>query len=285
MVAAPKLIRPASLDAALAVLDRGAVNILAGGTDFFPMQMDIASVAAMDLSRLPELGAITDLGAHWRIGAAVTWAQLIAAHLPPAFDGLKAAARQIGSVQIQNTATLVGNICNASPAADGVPALLTLEAAVEIRSLNAVRQMPLQAFITGVRKISLDADELVTAIIIPKSACLGQSAFEKLGSRQYLVISIVSVAVRLVVDDGGVIQLARVAVGSCSPVACRLHDLEAGLLATKAGEISRVVKAADFTPLSPISDVRASATYRLEAAREMVARTLVRCLQERSDHD
>jgi len=284
MIGAPKLIRPTSLDAALRARADGGASVLAGGTDFFPMQMDRATGRVLDLSRLPGLGEIADQGEHWRIGAAVAWADLVKAPLPRAFDALKVAGRQIGSVQIQNTATLVGNICNASPAADGVPALLVLEAEIEVASLTRTRLVPLAGFITGVRKIALEPDELVTAILIPKPACAGRSAFQKLGSRRYLVISIASVAVRLTLRDSGEIQGVRIAVGSCSPVACRLHGLEEALIGRPVSKAPDIIRAGDFTSLSPISDIRASASYRLEVAREMVGRTLAICAPKGSEH-
>ncbi|NOX39456.1 MAG: xanthine dehydrogenase family protein subunit M [Alphaproteobacteria bacterium] len=277
MAAAPKLIRPASLDAALRARAKGPVAVLAGGTDFFPMQMDLATGPVLDISRLPGLGEIADQGDHWRIGAALTWAGLAKAELPPAFDGLKSAGAEIGSVQIQNSATLVGNICNASPAADGVPALLVLEAEIEVASTARTRLVPLEAFISGVRKIALAPDELVTAIVIPKAASIGHSVFQKIGSRRYLVISIASVAVRLVLKDSGEIQVVRIAVGSCSPVACRLRDLEEALIGHHISQARDIIRAGDFTPLSPISDLRATASYRLEVAREIWSRAGFMC--------
>jgi len=122
--------RPESLDAALALLEGGGV-LLAGGTDVYPALRDGAPPAAMiDLTGVAALRGISRDGRGWRIGAATTWTDVIRADLPPSFDGLKLAAREVGSVQIQNAGTVAGNICNASPAADGVPALLTLEAAI-----------------------------------------------------------------------------------------------------------------------------------------------------------
>ena len=125
--------RPDDLEAALGYLAEGPAQVLAGGTDVYPALGDRpAPERVLDLTRVAALKGILRDGPTWRIGAGVTWADVLRAGLPPMFDGLKVAARQVGSVQIQTTATLAGNICNASPAADGVPVLLTLDASVEI---------------------------------------------------------------------------------------------------------------------------------------------------------
>jgi len=135
------------------MLAAGPCRILAGGTDVFPSLQDRPLVGrVLDISGIAELRQITQNDDNWSIGAAVSWRDVIRAALPPAFDGLKAAAREVGSWQIQNRATLVGNICNASPAADGVPALLTMDAAVQLQSSRGSRVIPLSSFITGNRK-------------------------------------------------------------------------------------------------------------------------------------
>ena len=99
--------------------------------------------------------------------AATTWSEIAAANLPPAFDALRQAAREVGSIQIQNRGTIAGNLCNASPAADGVPPLLALDAAVELASANGTRQLPLSEFITGYRRTARQPDEILSAVIVP----------------------------------------------------------------------------------------------------------------------
>ena len=184
--------RAPDLDAALAMLATGPCRILAGGTDVFPSLQDRPlGGRVLDISGIADLRQITQNDDHWSIGAAVSWRDVIRAALPPAFDGLKAAACEVGSWQIQNRATLVGNICNASPAADGVPALLTMDAEVHLQSCRGNRVMPLASFITGNRKTKRFDDEMVTAILVPKAATAGQGYFYKLGARRYLVISLV----------------------------------------------------------------------------------------------
>ncbi len=262
---------PDTLDDALAHLDTTGMSIVAGGTDFFPA-MGVAPQAILDVSRIKGLRGITLDNAGWRMGAATTWTDVINADLPAAFDGLKQAAREVGSQQIQNTGTIAGNLVNASPAADGVPPLLTLDAQVEVASARGVRVMPLSEFITGVRQTALRAGEIVTAILIPPLPDHVRAAFSKLGSRKYLVISTAMVAAVIGYDAQGRIDHARMAVGACSPVAQRLSALEADLIGTAPENI--LVNATHLTPLAPINDVRGSSEYRLDAVAELIRRTI-----------
>ena len=268
-------LRASDLDAALAMLAAGPCRILAGGTDVFPSLQDRPLVGrVLDISGIADLHQITQNDDHWSIGAAVSWRDVTRAALPPAFNGLKAAAYEIGSWQIQNRATLVGNICNASPAADGVPALLTMDAAVQLQSCKGGRVMPLASFITGNRKTKRADDEMVTAILVPKSVAAGQGYFYKLGARRYLVISIGMVAMRLLCDSQQKIAEIAIAVGACSEVATRLNDLEQHLCGQPLVGAADIVTPSHFVGLSPIDDVRASASYRIDAVEEAVRRLI-----------
>lgn len=265
--------RPHSLADALALRAAGPMTVAAGCTDLFPATAapEIAG-PILDLTAVEGLRGIERTGAGWQIGAATSWSDILRADLPPVFDGLKQAAREVGSVQIQNAGTLAGNLCTASPAADGVPCLLVLDASVALTSLRGTRRMPLADFLAGPRRTALQPDEIVTAIHIPDLA--GRSAFRKLGARRYLVISIAMVSVRLVVD-AGLVRQAAIAVGACSPVARRLPALESRLVGVPLAEAS-----AQATPetvgacLDPIDDIRASAAYRRHAATVLVSRIL-----------
>ncbi|TGQ74261.1 xanthine dehydrogenase family protein subunit M [Mesorhizobium sp. M00.F.Ca.ET.186.01.1.1] len=267
--------KPTTVDEALALLGEGAWRILAGGTDFYPVQGSKPfRENVLDINGLAALRGIAETDSHWVIGARTTWTDVIRHPLPAAFDALKQAAREVGSIQIQNVASVAGNLCNASPAADGVPGLLVLDAEVELRSAAATRHLPLPEFILGNRRTALRPGEMVTAIRVPKPAA-GTSAFVKLGARRYLVISIAMVATRLVTENGAVAD-AAVAVGSCSAVAQRLAGVEAALrgLPVDAGLIT-AIQSAPMAELSPIADVRGSAEYRLDAVREIVARAVL----------
>ena len=196
-------LRPATLDEALAALAH-PWTVLAGGTDFYPARVGRAiDENVLDITGIADLRGISAGPAGWRLGATTTWAELIETPLPPLFDGLKQAAREVGGRQIQNAGTVAGNLCNASPAADGVPPLLALDAEVELAGRAGMRRLPLSAFITGNRRTELAPGELLVAIHIPKPAHDARSAFLKLGARRYLVISIAMAAVTLDPEQAG----------------------------------------------------------------------------------
>jgi len=272
---------PNSLNDALTLLAESNVKIIAGGTDFFPALGDQAATGdLLDISRLSELRTIRHEEKGWRFGAAVRWTEILKADLPACFNGLKLAAREVGSWQIQNSGTLAGNLCNASPAADGVPPLLTLNAQVELASVSGARMVPLADFITGVRTIDLRKDEIVTAVLIPDFPQNADSHFLKLGARKYLVISIAMVAAMVWKDAQHRIAGADIAVGSCSAVATRLPGLEAALLGKTYQELAgdTGIWAAHLDELSPISDIRGSGEFRLDAAQELCKRTVLASL-------
>jgi CO/xanthine dehydrogenase FAD-binding subunit len=275
--------QPRTLEEAVQTLATHGGQILSGGTDFYPSLGDRAAPKdVVDISRVAEMQGIRIEPDHVRIGGRTTWTEIIRAPLPRCFDALKAAAREVGSVQIQNRGTVAGNLCNASPAADGVPPLLALDAEVELISTAGIRRLPLSEFITGNRKTLRLPDELLAAVIVRRDLDDAPSAFLKLGARRYLVISIAMVAAVLKLDRSRRILQARVAVGSCSVAARRLTDLEHDLLGVTAapGWTSRI-SAVHLRPLSPIDDIRATAAYRSDAALTLVRRTLEACAEAR----
>ena len=277
-------VRPTSLDVALGSLSERPYRILAGGTDVYPA--DAAAIGwgrpgidhpdsapILDISALDTLSGIRRLADRFEIGALVTWTEAIESDLPAWFHCVRLAAREVGGRQIQNRGTLAGNLCNASPAADGVPALLVLNARVRLEHRGGSREIPLEEFLTGNRRTCLRPGELMTAIVIPAPATGTRTTFLKLGARRYLVISIAMVAACLELKDGR-IHDARLAVGACSEVAQRLTGLETRLQGALAGEAPDMVRDEDFASLSPLDDVRASAPYRRHGARVLVRRAI-----------
>lgn len=269
---------PTDLALALDIAAQGDGKIVAGGTDVYPTaKQGEQPPSFLDVTRISGFSGITQDCGSYRIGAATTWTQIAKADLPPAFDALKQAALEVGSIQIQNAGTIAGNICNASPAADGMPPLLALAAQVELASsARGTRILPLEEFVLGVRKTALADDELVTAIIIPAIPDGAKSAFEKLGNRRYLVISISMVAAVIDCDVNGKISDARIAVGSCSPVALRLSALEQDLIGKRLEDIE--IGDGHLSSLSPITDVRGSGSYRLDVVAEQCMRAIRRAL-------
>jgi len=272
--------RPKTLDEAVVQLKVPGIQVLSGGTDFYPALGErIPQEPVMDISSLGELRGISSDAHYIRIGGLTTWNDIIQTPLPRCFDALKSAAREVGSVQIQNRGTVAGNLCNASPAADGVPPLLVLSADVELASSAGSRRMPLADFIVGNRKTQRRTDELLTAVWVPRKLEDARSTFLKLGARRYLVISISMVAVVILVDADKV-AAARVAVGSCSVVARRLTALERELAGASVRDgLSARVTADHLAPLSPIDDVRATAEYRRDASLTLVRRALDACVE------
>ena len=269
--------RPQTLDQALSLLAGGGWKVLGGGTDLYPNAGTRLAGRVLDLTAVAGLSGIT-VDDDLRIGAATTWADLAAADLPPACRALQQASLLVGGRQVQNAGTIGGNLCNASPAADGVPALVVLDAVIELCSGQGMRRLDLDAFLLGPRQTALQPGEIVSAVIIPKASLRGRSAFVKLGARAHLVISIAMVAARLEVDSGRIMS-AAIAVGSCSPVAARLALVEAALTGAPVAEAMDRVRAVDVhAALAPIDDVRATADYRRQAAVELVRHAVAAAL-------
>ncbi len=280
----PAYHRPSTLADALDILASDPVTLAAGCTDLYPAtQAKALPGDILDITAIPDLQGISQDDAGWRIGAAVTWAEIIRHHMPPAFDGLKRAAREVGSVQIQTAGTVAGNLCTASPAGDGAPCLMTLDAEVELMSATGTRSLPLAAFLTGARRTARRDDELVSAIRIPARAASGEGDFLKLGARRYLVISIAMAAARFETKDGAITR-AALSVGACSPTAVRLTELEKALGGAPLATAAKLVSPATVAPhLSPIDDIRGDAGYRSEAATELVRRLILRCAEKRAE--
>jgi CO/xanthine dehydrogenase FAD-binding subunit len=266
-------VTPADLDEAVRLRASTGYPALAGGTDLYPgVENGVRVDGMIDISRIAALrGPIRRDGDIWTIPALTTWSDVIAAHLPAQFEALKQAAREVGGRQIQNTATVAGNICNASPAADGVTALLALDAGVVLQGTAGERCVPLTAFIQGNRRTDLRRDEIVTAVRVPAMPGRHASLFRKLGARRYLVISIVMAAIAVGVDDAGTVRFARVAVGACADRSLRLAALEAALVGRRIDDLSGfTIQTAALAALAPIDDARASAMFRVHAATALL---------------
>ncbi|NKB39046.1 MAG: xanthine dehydrogenase family protein subunit M [Gammaproteobacteria bacterium] len=270
---------PENLEQAIKLADDGDWRLLAGGTDFYPQLGDKpVDFNIIDINQIQELKGISREAEFWRIGATTTWSELLETQLPSAFDGLKLAAREVGSEQIQNAASVAGNLCNASPAADSVPPFLSLDAIVELQSIEGTRQMPVSEFIEGNRRTGIRQNEILTAVLVPTDRDQASSHFIKLGTRKYLVISISMVSALLRKSADGLIDLACISVGSCSEVAQRLPQLEADLIGKSVKtDLGDYVMPEYLSGLAPINDVRASGDYRMHASEELVRRVLSEC--------
>ncbi len=269
--------RPTDRETLVSALPQREWRFLAGGTDYFPSivgKEDHSDI--LDLTGISDLSAITETLEYWIFGATTSWSKIISHNLPPLFDGLKLAAREIGGKQIQTSGTIAGNICNASPAADGVAVLLALDAQVEILGAEGIRYLAIEDFVLGSRRTALKPNEVVISIRIPKSRTPEtRGYFYKLGSRKYLVISLVMVAGSLSTKNDGTITDASVVVGACSETARRLRSLEGDLIGQRLNsDLVDKLKFDHLSCLDPIDDVRATKAYRMDAAYSLVRRML-----------
>ena len=275
--------RPDLVAEALEALATAPRTVLAGGTDHYPARVGKPSEEdILDITALAALRGVEEHDDHWRLGALTTWSTLARADLPPWFAGLRLAAREVGGEQIQNAGTLGGNLCNASPAADGIPPLLAMDARVELAALDGVQRLPLAEFILGNRKTARRPDQLLTAVLVPRpKAARAAGHFLKLGARRYLVISIVMVGATLEIGADGRVAAARVAVGACAPVARRLPAAERALAGAPCDpRLGALIEPEHLACLAPIDDVRASGAYRSDVALTLVRRTLDQLVAE-----
>jgi carbon-monoxide dehydrogenase medium subunit len=278
--------RPTSLADALALAARhgAAARFLAGGTDLVVQirRGRLAPAHVIDLSAVPGLTGIAGTPEDGlRIGA-LTTLKTIERH--PAFVGgarraLAEAARLVGGHQVRNIGTLGGNVVNASPAADTLPALLALDAEAELVGPGGSRRVPLDAFLLGPGRTDRAPEEVLTAIHLPPLSAASASAFLKAGRRKAMEISVVCAAARLDLGADGRCIAARLALGAVAPTTLRVRAAEA-LLEGHAPDAGRLAAAAAAAAAAtrPLDDVRASAHFRRHLAGVLAGRALATCL-------
>jgi CO/xanthine dehydrogenase FAD-binding subunit len=250
--------------------------VVAGGTDLYAqLEQFTPKQPLLDISNLAELKGISRNEQVVRIGAATTWNAISQLETTSCSTALVEAARLIGNRQIQARATIGGNICNASPAADGIPPLLVSGARLEIQSKTLTRLTTIDDFLRTPRETRLARGELLTAVLLPECTPSTVSAFEKIGVRQYNALSIVMAAVGVQFDQRKPSRI-RIAVGAAAPSARRLYVLEHRLEDRPELLSQTPVTLSDLSELSPVDDVRSTAKYRLAATRSMLNRLLAR---------
>lgn len=256
---------------------RERARFIAGGTDLFLfMERDgYHPQALIDINRIPVLKDISIDGSTISVGSAVTYNEILN-HRPlcDALPFLEKAIRTIGGVQVRNVATLVGNIANASPAADTLPPLYVLKTKVHIANNNCSREMLIEDFILGVRHTDLSSNEMITHVTfeIPKPDYLG--VFDKLGLRKAMAISVVSVAV-LISFIGEVVGEVKIALGSVAPTIISVPGVDTVLVGRSLNDkVINEVAGITSQVAMPIDDVRGSAEYRKLAVAGMIRRAL-----------
>jgi CO/xanthine dehydrogenase FAD-binding subunit len=260
------VLRPRSLEQALHMrAERPDALVIRGGTDVMvDLNFDRARPEAMlDLSEVAELGGWSRENGTLRLGAGLTYTEVVDGNLAGELPALAEASRTVGSPQIRNRGTIGGNLGTASPAGDALPPLLVSEAEVELTSARGARRMAVSEFLVGPKRNALADDELITAVLVPRGEA--PQTFLKVGPRNAMVIAVCSLAV--VVDRER--DEVRASFGSSGPVPglVRLPLAEAGGLAEAVMEAC-----------SPIDDVRGTAAYRRHALGVLARRGLARCL-------
>jgi len=266
VVADFKYIRPNTLAEVFENIEtEGVPQIYSGGTDLL-VKMYIGSTepnVVIDIKEIPEMTGIKEDDEYISVGAATTFSQLYSSELIQKWlPGLAQAAHCVGSGQIQRKGTLGGNICNASPAADGMTAIWALGAKIQLVSRYTTRTIPLTEFVCGPGKTTIYSGEVLCRILIPKQEWTEQNFF-KVGRRNALAISVVNGCVSLQKDCQGRILAARISVGACGPTPVRAKEAEDLLVgnALTSSLIDMVIERVR-EELQPIDDLRASAAYR-----------------------
>lgn len=273
--------RPKTLDEAIKLL-REVENskVIAGGTDLL-VDMKTSRVrvrALVDISSISELLGVEDLSETIRIGAATKLQELIESRaVSQSLPLLKAAVESMGSLQIRNMATIGGNLCNASPAADTAPPLLAYDAELVIAGSEGLRTIPSTKFFVGYRKTALNSREILKEILIRKSEWSGWS-YIKLGRRNGFTLSVVAIAVLAKVVDN-VVYDVRIALNSVAPTPIRVYRAEEVIRGKRVnwGLIEEAAKTV-ASEVTPIDDVRSTSWYRREMSYRLAIDALARAL-------
>jgi len=261
----------------------GVARVLAGGTDLL-VQIRTERIApdlVVDVKRIPAMRTVTAKNGAFRIGAAVSGAELGENKaLKKAWPGVVEAANLIGSTQIQGRATLAGNLCNASPAADSVPALVAAGATIAIAGPTGKRTVAVETIGTGPGKTSLKKGEIVEAILLPKRPPRSGDAYLRFIPRSEMDIAVVGAGVSLTLDAKGVCTAARVALGAVAERVLLVPEAAAALVGSTVDEtaLERLAAAASAA-CRPIDDKRGTKAFRIKVAGVLARRAAETALQ------
>ena len=269
---------PESVESAVTLLANGAGEpcVLAGGTDLL-VQLRAGMVGpdlVVDIKNIREVREISAENGGYRIGAAVSGAEL-GEHvsLKQAWPGVVEAVELIGSTQIQGRASMGGNLCNASPAADSVPALIAAEAVCTVAGPGGQREVAVEDICTGPGRTSLVKGEFVVSFFFPERAPRSADAYLRFIPRTEMDIAVVGAGVNLSLDESGVCTAARVALGAVAPTAMLVPEAGAALLGTRFDDADlEAMAAAASAACDPIDDKRGTVEYRVKVAGVMARR-------------
>jgi carbon-monoxide dehydrogenase medium subunit len=275
---------PDSAEAACQLLaaESGIARVLAGGTDLLvQIRTDMIEPAlVVDIKKIGEMRTITEEAGGFRVGAAVTGAELREhARFKSVWPGIVEGANLIGSTQVQGRATLGGNLCNASPAADGIPTLVAAGAKAVIVGPKGRREVAVEDVVTGVRKLSLAKGELVVAFLIPAKLKHSGDAYLRFIPRTEMDIAVVGCGVSLTLDDAGTCTAARVVLGAVAERVVNVADAAKALIGSKVDEAA-IEKAATAASAAcrPIDDKRGTKEFRIKIAAVLARRTIANAL-------
>ncbi len=273
-----KYVKPDSFDAAAQLLrdEQGIARILSGGTDVLVMlKAEMVEPDLMvDLKHLPGMQDIVAENGGFRIGAAVPTARMGEhAALVAMWPGVVEGAELIGSTQVQNRATMAGNLCTGSPAADSVPAMVTAGAVARLHGPDGVRDVPVGDIPTGPGKNILAKGEFITSIYLPARPERAGDAYLRFIPRTEMDIAVSSAAVSLVLDDAGVVTDANVAIGAVAPTVRLVADAGAAIIGSKLDDdaVAKMVAAVEAA-CSPINDKRGTIAFRTTTAGVLAKR-------------
>ncbi|HEY7550775.1 MAG TPA: xanthine dehydrogenase family protein subunit M [Hyphomicrobiaceae bacterium] len=269
---------PSSLDQAVALLaaEPGDARVLAGGTDLLvQLRTDlIEPVLVVDIKRIPETRRVTEEGGGFRIGAAVTGAELKEhPRLKAVWPGVVEAANLIGSTQIQGRATLGGNLCNGSPAADSVPALIAAGAIAMAAGPNGRRELPVEEVMQGPRKLALGKGEILVSFLLPPRSARTADAYLRFIPRTEMDIAVAGCGVCLTLDASGTCTAARVALGAVAPRPLVVPEAARAIVGAKLDAAAlEKLDAAARAACQPIDDKRGTRDYRIKVAGVLARR-------------
>jgi carbon-monoxide dehydrogenase medium subunit len=269
---------PESLEGAVALLAgaTGEARVLAGGTDLLvQMRADLVDPALIvDIKKIAQTRVVTEERGGWRIGAAVTGAELKEhPRLKQVWPGVVEAANLIGSTQIQGRATLGGNLCNGSPAADSVPALVAAGAVATLAGPHGKRDLPVEDVMLGPRTLALQKGEIVVSFLLPPRPPRSSDAYLRFIPRTEMDIAVVGAGVSVTVDEAGTITAARVSLGAVAPRVLLVPEAAAAIVGSRLDRPAQDrLEAAARAACRPIDDKRGTTEFRIEVAGVLARR-------------
>ena len=262
--------------AALLAAANGEARVLAGGTDLLvQLRSELVDPALIvDIKRITETRTVTEESGGWRIGAAVTGAELKEhPRLKHVWPGVVEAANLIGSTQVQGRATLGGNLCNGSPAADSVPALIAAGAVATLAGARGRRELPVEDVMLGPRTLALTRGEFVVSFRLPPRPPRSSDAYLRFIPRTEMDIAVVGAAVSVTIDAAGTITAARVSLGAVAPRVLLVPEAAAAIVGSRLdGAAQERLEAAARAACAPIDDKRGTVEFRIQVAGVLARR-------------